>query len=97
MDFENDFQHRWVTFNKKAKVNIKALEGKIERFNNVLTSIHIFLQGSAHRGKLINKQKKIYLYQTQKQSQTPSFKVYYTYDKKYVTVRYIRIATENAD
>ena len=94
MDFENEFHHRYVSF-KKAKNDIDALDAQFKRFRQVLYSIQAFLQNSAHKGKLI--EKGFYLYETKKQSQTPSFKVYYTYDEKHVEVYHIRLAEEELD
>jgi len=83
MDFENDFHHRYVRFTK-AKNDVDALDAQFKRFRETLVGIQTFLQNSAHKGKLT--EKGFYLYQTRKQSETPSFKVYYTYNEKYVAI-----------
>jgi hypothetical protein len=92
MTFENDFQNRYVDF-KKARNDINTLATRYKRFKQVLTGIQTFLQSSAHNGKLTKK--RLYLYQTNKQSDTPSFKIYYIYDEKYVRVYHIRVAEED--
>jgi hypothetical protein len=92
MDFENEFHHRYVSF-KKAKNDIDALDAQFKRLGELLTGIHVFLQNSAHKGKLT--EKGFYLYQTKKQSETPSFKVYYTFNERYVEVYHIRVAEED--
>jgi hypothetical protein len=90
MDFENDSRERFIYYTEDAKNDIKSLEGEFERFGQVRSAIHFFLKRWAHRGKLIKEP--LYLYQTQKQSNVPSFEVLYTYDERDVRIYHISVA-----
>lgn len=83
---------RWVTFSEDAKQNIRQLETEISRLSEVLQGVHIFLEVSAHNGKLVHPP--LYLYVTSKLPQVPALEFYYTFDSGSVTVHEICIAED---
>lgn len=95
MHFEHDYRHRFVKFTEPAREDVKKLDKQFERFKEILVSIQIFLGGYAHCGKLVHSP--IYLYQTQKQYNAPSFDWYYPFDEQEVRIHKIEVTEEEIE